>query len=277
VATGIWRYLKAAFNARPLGMPLPPNWLGLATAGLLGLVHPGFWLLGAGLELAYLYMLVASPRFRRWVDAVQAAPARREQEARRTAALARLDRDDRAAQELLDERCREVVEAHGVHAGADDPAVRGQAEALARLAWVHLRLLTARRGLARLVREARKGEDLGARIAELRGRLPDAGDELRRSLEGQLEILESRRGQQGRAQDQLAFIEAELERLRQQVELAREQALAGAGSEAVSRSVDALGETVSTAGAWIAEQARTSGLADDALGEAPPLPQATRA
>ena len=29
-------YLAAAFNARPLGMPMPPNWFGLAAFGLLG-------------------------------------------------------------------------------------------------------------------------------------------------------------------------------------------------------------------------------------------------
>ena len=42
-------YLAAAFNARPFGMPMPPNWFGVAAFGLLGaLVDPGFWLIGAG-------------------------------------------------------------------------------------------------------------------------------------------------------------------------------------------------------------------------------------
>ena len=41
-------YLAAAFNARPLGMPIPPNWFGIAAFGLLGaLVNPGLWLIGA--------------------------------------------------------------------------------------------------------------------------------------------------------------------------------------------------------------------------------------
>ena len=44
-------YLLAAFNAKPLGMPIPPNWFGLTAFGLLGaLVNPGLWLIGAGLD-----------------------------------------------------------------------------------------------------------------------------------------------------------------------------------------------------------------------------------
>ena len=70
------RYLWAAFNARPLGMPLPPNWFGLGALGLLGaFISPGFWVLGVGLELAYLALLARNARFRRTVDAQQTQPA----------------------------------------------------------------------------------------------------------------------------------------------------------------------------------------------------------
>src|SRR5438552_1778824 len=63
-------YLAAAFNARPLGMPIPPNWFGLAAFALLGaFVDPGFWLIGAGLEGLYLWLLAANARFRNVVDA----------------------------------------------------------------------------------------------------------------------------------------------------------------------------------------------------------------
>ena len=57
----IWHYIKAAFNAKPIGMFLPPNWLGLGLIFLLGLMEPGLWLLGLGLELTYLYALSGRP------------------------------------------------------------------------------------------------------------------------------------------------------------------------------------------------------------------------
>ena len=68
-----WQYLKAAFNARPFGMLLPPNWIGLALFGLLGLMNPGFWVIGAGLELGYLGVLVTNGRFQRAIAARQSA------------------------------------------------------------------------------------------------------------------------------------------------------------------------------------------------------------
>ena len=66
---GFWSYVRAAFNARPLGMPIPPNWLFLAGVALLGTIDRGFLVLGAGLELAYLAMLSGNERFRRTVRA----------------------------------------------------------------------------------------------------------------------------------------------------------------------------------------------------------------
>ena len=52
---GLWTYIKAAFNARPIGMFVPPNWIGLAGLGLASLAFgPGVLLIGAGLEVAYL-------------------------------------------------------------------------------------------------------------------------------------------------------------------------------------------------------------------------------
>ena len=63
-------YLDAAFNARPLGMPIPPNWIGLVAFGLLGwFLNPGFFLVGTGLEIAYLWWLSRNQRFRKTVDA----------------------------------------------------------------------------------------------------------------------------------------------------------------------------------------------------------------
>ena len=63
-------YLAKAFNARPLGMPIPPNWFGLAAFGILGaLINPGIWLIGAGLEGLYLWALSKNERFRKTVDA----------------------------------------------------------------------------------------------------------------------------------------------------------------------------------------------------------------
>ena len=75
---GLRDYLRAAFSARPIGMFVPPNWVGLAAFGLLGFLNPGFWLMGFGIELAYLGILASNERFQRNVAALQQWESRRQ-------------------------------------------------------------------------------------------------------------------------------------------------------------------------------------------------------
>lgn len=83
----MFRYLSAAFFVRPhipgLGR-MPVNVLAVASLGILGFGNPGFWLLGLGLEAAFLTALATHPRFQRLVRAesesrgeVDAAPSGR--------------------------------------------------------------------------------------------------------------------------------------------------------------------------------------------------------
>ena len=54
---GFWGFVKAAFGLRshvPLLGSLPLNKLALVGFGILGLGHPGFWLLGLAFEAAYV-------------------------------------------------------------------------------------------------------------------------------------------------------------------------------------------------------------------------------
>ena len=64
-----WDYLREAFNAKPIGMFLPPNWAMLAGFGMAGWLHdPGWLVLGAGAELGYLLLLSTNARFQRFVS-----------------------------------------------------------------------------------------------------------------------------------------------------------------------------------------------------------------
>ena len=92
---GFVDYVAAAFNARPLGMFVAPNWIGLGAFGLLGIVNPGFWVLGAGLELGYLMVLATNPRFQRVVAAGGLSDANQQWNQRSQKLLARLTSADR--------------------------------------------------------------------------------------------------------------------------------------------------------------------------------------
>jgi hypothetical protein len=266
---GFLAYLGAAFNARPLGMPIPPNWLGLAAVGLLGLVNPGFWLIGAGLELGYLLTLASSARFRATVDARYLQAASGTWEAKRAALIERLPAAARKRQEALEERCRAVL-AHGQD-GERAALDSAQAESLAQLAWVHLRLLLSRNRLDQVVSEAEPPSELAKRIHDLQKRIaePDTSEGLKASLSSQLEILTSRQSSHAGVREQLTLIDAELERLRQQVELVREQTALSTDAGGASRTIDALGATLGETTRWMADQRQVLGEVED-LTTAPP-------
>ena len=66
------RYLKAAFlvgvDLPALGR-IPANILGLSAFAVFGFGEPAFWLLGIGLETAFLFALAYNARFQKVVDA----------------------------------------------------------------------------------------------------------------------------------------------------------------------------------------------------------------
>jgi hypothetical protein len=277
--TGFMDYLTAAFSARPIGMFVAPNWVGLAAFGLLGLTNPGFWVLGAGLELGYLLTLATNPRFQRTVSSRPLSAARDEWNVRIRGLMARLPDSDRKRYEALSERCRSIIDLQ-THSGADVPhGIEAQADSLGRLSWMFLRLLVARRTIVTVLGEGDNGAALEKKVAALERQ---AGDEslasdLRRSLSGQMEILGQRIAQRDEAQRKLAYIDAELSRIEQQVELIREQAALSTDPEVLSRRIDEITATLGGTGQWIRDQQQVYGAMEDLLTEPPPLAADARA
>lgn len=277
---GFLNYVAAAFNARPLGMFVAPNWIGLAAFGLLGVANPGFWVLGAGLELGYLLTLSTNARFQRAIASKPLNAARDEWNERITRLTGRLGRDDRARYEALAERTRSIIDIQ-THGGADLPeGIEAQADGLGRLLWMFLRLLVARRAIQTVLAD-NDGDDgaLERRVQALerqaRGESVDA--DLRRSLAGQIEILGQRIAQREEAERKLAYTDAELTRIEQQVELIREQAALSTDPEILSRRIDEIAATLGGTGQWIRDQQKVYGAMEDLLTEPPPLTTDARA
>jgi hypothetical protein len=276
---GFFDYVTAAFNARPLGMPVAPNWVGLAAFGLLGLANPGFWVLGAGLELGYLLTLSTNERFQRTVSSRPLTEARAEWNARIKKLTARLDFSDKGRYDALAERCRSILDLQ-THGGVEMPhGIEAQADSLGRLSWMFLRLLVARRTIHTVLEGAEDGPGLEAKLRALERQAADesAGPDLRRSLSGQVEILQQRISQREEARRKLAYVDAELTRIEQQVELIREQAALSTDPEVLSRRIDEIAATLGGTGQWIRDQQQVYGAMDDLLTEPPPLTVDARA
>lgn len=259
-------YFAAAFNARPFGMPVPPNWFGIAAFALLGaFVNPGFWLIGAGLEGMYLWALSRSSRFRATVDADN---GQTDWHSRYQALSMHLDADARDRQSAIEQQASEIVELLS-RTGATD----SQMSDVRQMAWLHLKLLAARASILQVIasanRERRDLEEQERRIDERLGR-GDADDELRRSLEQQQLVIGSRRTAHSDAERRRELIEAELERLRQQVSLVREQVLLATDEHSAATSLDALSASLNEANRWLKDQRELFAGLEDLTDEPPP-------
>ena len=277
---GFFDYIKAAFNARPFGMFVAPNWIALGAFGLLGTMEPGFWVLGAGLEIGYLLLLSTNERFQRIVNLRPMSQANSDWNQRILALVARLDPNDRRIYELLAQRCRSIIELQMNSGSSTAPGgLDAQADSLGRLTWMFLRLLVARRTIRQVIGESGDGGEIRKRLQTLERQRADEGlsEELRRSLGGQIDILNQRVQQRTDAERKLAFLEAELERIQQQVELIREQAALSTDPELLSQRIDEITATLGSTGQWIRDQQKVYGAMEDLLTEPPPLSPDARA
>ena len=259
-------YLAAAFNARPFGMPIPPNWFGLAAFGFLGaFINPGLWLIGLGVEGFYLWWLSKNQRFRNTVDAAAGFP---DSTSRYENLLAHLDTTAQSKQYEIEQEAAEIVallqrsEAHVSQIGD-----------VRQMAWLHLKLLAARASFAEVVavadRERKKLDEQEKRCRE-RLAAPDTGEELRRSLEQQIEVIQSRYAAHADAERRMELVDAELGRLRQQVSLVREQALLATDAGSMAHSLDALSASLNEANRWLKDQRELFAGLDNFTDEPPP-------
>lgn len=261
------RYLAAAFNARPFGMPVPPNWFLVAAALMLGtLANPGFLAIGAGIELFYLGSLVSSKRFRNLVDATKGGREQRWQE-QREQMLGTLPTPLRKEQERLEEHCSSIAARL-----QELQSAQGQIDDLARLCWLHLRLLVSRLAVAEVVDSGeRESGDLHRQEARLVERL-ESGElepKLRSTLEEQWKIVRSRREAHADARGRLEVIDAELERIRQQAALVHERALLANDAGAAADSVDVIAASLNEADRWLSDQQALLGGMDELFQEPP--------
>jgi hypothetical protein len=241
------------------------------------LLNPGLWIVGAGLELAYLVTLSSNKRFQRTVDGKHLQAETAGSAAKLKQLLDPLAPAERARYAALELRCRSILEQQ--HPGSDAVAdLRLQGEGLGRLLWIYLRLLASRQAFVRLLQEAQRGdaftEPLERKIERIQRTLrdpPPESEELRKSLLSQVEILQQRLNTQREAADKLAYLDAELTRIEQQVELVREQAIVSTDPHAVAQRIDQIAAGLSGTNQWIRDQQQAYGQVEDVLEEPPPL------
>ncbi len=255
-------------------MPVPPNWVGLAAVGVLGLVNPGFWLVGAALEGAYLLSCVTSARFRAFVEARHRLRGNVDTEGKIQRIVAGLSANERQRFMDLDLRCRKVL---GEVRASSTMGAAARAESLAAFRWAYLQLLVMRNSMRRVFEEAGDGEQsmpgILDRVEDLTRRLKHESlpEELRESLASQREVLQRRLQRHGEGHDRLEHIESELARIENHVELVREEALVSSTPDAAAARVDRAADTLEGTTKWIREQAGLNDTVAGLLADEPPM------
>jgi hypothetical protein len=278
--------------------------MGLLTlgAGFLSANPLGLIVGGTLFALGWIYLPDLN-FFRRWVD-------RREEAARRAAELERVAEFVRRRDALLDslsssrrERyhrlaavCRDIETASSDSplAAADattDPRLRKLDE----LMWTYLRLLGIEESLEQFL-ESERREDLPGIVKEaeaeasrltadletLKSKGNSAGMETKQRYLGsrleRLEVLRKRQQRLQQAQENLALVVSEQDRLDQQIKLIRADAVATKNAEALTARIDATVEHLDQTNKWLSELDEFKDLVADMpptelrVGYAPSLP-----
>jgi flagellar motility protein MotE (MotC chaperone) len=253
---GLWSYIKAAFNVRwpvPGLGGVPVNWLavlGFAIAGFL--VHPAIWLLGAGLEFGFVMMLAQNPRFQRLVDANQGVKEDFNFAARVSQMLAGVPGLARKRYADLELRCAEIRKM--TEALAPGAMSEIQVGGLKKLLWIFLRLLVSRETILSTARTTNR-EDIQDEIRRSEEQLAQLSDpakeRLRKSVEANLELLKKRLANVEESRHALEFIEAELKRIENQVELIAQEAAMAKDGGYLSTKIDTIAGTLSETQDWM--------------------------
>lgn len=269
---GFKEYLKSAFSARPWGMLIPPNWLGLAGFGLLGiLLNPGFLIIGAGAELAYLFALTTNSRFQKYVNAIAQSRNQLTSQQKLDELISHLWPDGKKRFFQLQERCESVLEFYSNFLNVGNDVTAQHNQSLNRFAWIFLQLLLTKQAISKIVKENSFVSQLQNDLKDLEKKIaaPDISADLKKSLEGKSEIIRQRLNVLGQAEDKLKFIDSELDRIEQQVELIREQAVISKDSQALSSRIDLVSSSLGETTDWIKQQQNLFGAVQDMVEEPP--------
>lgn len=245
----MWRYLKAAVLAKPRVGPLgnvPVNLLLAFGFGVLGIVQPALWLLGAGVVTLIVFALATSARFRKVVDALEIEVGSERTARRRQEIVASLDIDSRQRLADLQGRSARTIAVYRT-SGADSVVQQSSRDALDQLEWIYLKLLVARRSL--------RSDETSQAEAEVRSELEQIDRELasvklapsiRESRQATRELLVKRLANAEHRRQSLAEIESDLQRIEAQVDLAYDDATLRGKPAAIGTNIQLASQMLDT-------------------------------
>jgi hypothetical protein len=226
------RYVTQAFWSRPpiAGVSVPWNALAVSAAFGAGFFDARIWIVAAFAEALYLAARIASPGFRRSVDA--ASPGED-----RDGPLASLGTPARQRHRELLEKIQRIERMYRL-ADGEELLLESNRHALNRMAAFHLQLLTTQRELVILGNAAEEREVRDSIATIERELATQPAESLQLSKEATLGLLRQRLENFTRRDASLAGISADLERIEAHVDVALEQASIQGHPVAISEHIE---------------------------------------
>lgn len=264
-SAGVGEYIKRAFLFR-WNMLL---FIGATAAAAMTPWPDAMLPLVAAVEAAYLGGVIASPKFRRAIDAQVHQDSRAKSSPGSKSIqdiVSMLSMEARRRFEQVRGRCVEMrTIAQGVRGGAAAQAGDDMSTpALDRLLWVFLRLLVSQEALGRFLQRTDPNE-IRNRINEAKAKLElhGTGDErMRRSLQDGVAAQELRLENYERAQKNSEFVRVELDRIEARIQAIAESSVNRQDPDFLSSQIDSVTQSMQSTEKAISELQQITGLVD---------------
>lgn len=271
-SVGIAEYAKRAFLYRWNLLAF----LGAAAVALMSPFPDAALPLVAAAELVYLAGLVSNNRFRQAIDA-EIHQASTQQTAATTQrslqdVVASFPFEARTRFEQLRSRCLEMrAIAQGVRGRQQPTGEDSNTQALDRMLWVFLRLLTSQQYLQRFLEKTNEVE-IRNRMKDAEAKLgsPGATDErIKRSLEDSLLVQQQRLDNYQKAKLNLDYVRVELDRIEAKIQAITEAAVNRQDPDFLTSQIDSVSESMQSTEKAIDELQQLTGIVDEM--QAPPV------
>jgi len=212
---------------------------------VLGLGHPGFWLLGLGLEVAYLFGFAFNPGFQKWVQIQEHTFTQVDEDVERQVLVRYLSPGSRDRLQSLEQKCKRIIEMQIV-GKAEGAVLEANRVALVDLMWVCLKLLVAEQSLHK-PESGRVEQSIRQEINTLEHDLhqSDISHSVRESKQATLNILEKRLRNIERRDQYLAETQSNLKRIEAQIDLAMNEVEMQGRPEFISTDIEIAGSLLS--------------------------------
>ena len=272
LSVGIAEYAKRAFFYRWNLLAFLGS---IAVAGMSPYPDAIFPLVAAA-EIVYIAGLVSNSRFRQAIDA-DVHQANTQQTAATTQrslqdVVAAFPFEARTRFEQLRARCLEMrAIAQGVRGRQQPAGEDSNTQALDRMLWVFLRLLTSQLYLQRFLEKTNEVE-IRNRMKEAEAKLQTQGsadERIKRSLEDSLLVQQQRLDNYNKAKLNLDYVRVELDRIEAKIQAITEAAVNRQDPDFLTSQIDSVSESMQSTEKAIDELQQFTGIVDEM--QAPPV------